>query len=455
MARGARPHARRPASKVLATFLVVGVVAVVGGGLLLETPKGRGALRRIVHGAPRPELPGHWNPVQARNASTLSDRERQERIRRLESLGYSGVSRHSGGDAGVTVLNESLAEPGLRFYVSGHAPEAVLMERDGRVVHTWTYDYADLVRDHPEEFQPPVPATGCWRRAHLLHDGSLLAIYEGHGLVKIDRESREVWGYPGHCHHDLDIAPDGTIAVLTREVRIEPRFHPEEPVLLDAVTFLDPEGRPLRRIELLDAFEHSPFADLLPVAPVSGDLFHTNTLEFLDGVLAEQSEAFRAGNVLISVRELDLLAVLDPRFGRIVWARRGPWKRQHEPTMLADGTLLLFDNLGQGGRSRVLEFDPFTMEPVWSYADGPATPLFSPTCGVARRLAGGNTLIVESDNGRAFEVTPDGALVWEFVNPYRAGAEGELIAAVMDMEVLSADASLDWLTDLPTRVSLR
>jgi hypothetical protein len=36
----------------------------------------------------------------------------------------------------------------------------------------------------------------------------------------------------------------------------------------------------------------------------------------------------------------------------------------------------------------------------------------------AQRLPNGNTLICEGDFGRLFEVTRDGELVWEFVNPY-------------------------------------
>ena len=35
----------------------------------------------------------------------------------------------------------------------------------------------------------------------------------------------------------------------------------------------------------------------------------------------------------------------------------------------------------------------------------------------AERLPNGNTLITESDKGRAFEVTHAGEVVWEFWNP--------------------------------------
>ena len=43
---------------------------------------------------------------------------------------------------------------------------------------------------------------------------------------------------------------------------------------------------------------------------------------------------------------------------------------------------------------------------------------FSELCGTCQRLPNGNTLITESTRGRAFEVTPDKEIVWEFVSPF-------------------------------------
>jgi hypothetical protein len=67
------------------------------------------------------------------------------------------------------------------------------------------------------------------------------------------------------------------------------------------------------------------------------------------------------------------------------------------------------------------------------------------------RLANGNTLITESEGGRLFEVTPEGEIVWEYLNPVRGGEDGELIAVVswgqridpaaLDPEFLDAPAS--------------
>jgi hypothetical protein len=38
--------------------------------------------------------------------------------------------------------------------------------------------------------------------------------------------------------------------------------------------------------------------------------------------------------------------------------------------------------------------------------------------GSAQRLPNGNTLITESAFGRVFEVTKEGEIVWDYVNPY-------------------------------------
>jgi hypothetical protein len=54
--------------------------------------------------------------------------------------------------------------------------------------------------------------------------------------------------------------------------------------------------------------------------------------------------------------------------------------------------------------------------------------------GYAQRLPNGNTLITESSFGRFFEVTKEGEIVWEYVNPffgkpffsrYRCGVESK------------------------------
>ena len=91
------------------------------------------------------------------------------------------------------------------------------------------------------------------------------------------------------------------------------------------------------------------------------------------------------------------------------------------------------------------EINPVTEQVVWSCpAKGGPDFLDSAKLGSVQRLANGNTLITESDYGRAFEITPDGATVWEFYNPHRAGDEGQFIATLMEVSRLPEDFGADW-----------
>jgi hypothetical protein len=357
-------------------------------------------------GDPPPGPPGKWRPVEA--------------------LPYLQGYRPAQDLPQVVERDPRAAFDGLNLYVSGHAAEAVLMDMRGRTLHRWRYPvrrlWPDLARD------PRMAKLEYWRRAWLFPNGDLLAIYEGLGLVKLDARSRVLWAYRGGIHHDLEVTADGTIWVLDREGR--------EGRLEDFVTAFDSSGRLRRRISILECFERSAYASLLRGMAHTGDLFHTNTLEVLDGRFAGRNPAFRKGNLLVSVLKLDAIAVLDPDRRTVVWARTGGWRRQHQPTFLDNGDLLLFDNLGAGpGRSRILEIDPETGRTVWQFGAG----LFSKTLGSCQRLPNGNTLITESENGRALEVTRDGRIVWEFHNPHRAGERDELVAVLFEMVRLPRD----------------
>lgn len=464
---------------IIVISALAAVVAAFAGGYALgdHKPNYVKALRQAaqrLRGDAAPDLPGQWSPAEAglgagapggglpvagasgdgQPDAGLTAHQKVE-VDKLLSLGYAAGSRPRPRHTGVTWHVPALAESGPLLLASGHAPEAALIDRDGEVLHRWHCDYARVRETDPGAFLAPQKddATGCWRRVHLFPDGGLLAIFEGRALVKLDRDSRLLWAYPGHCHHDLDVDEDGRIWVLTREAGLSDRLGEGEPVLLDYFTRLSPQGVVEARIALLAALEASPYASLLDKAPAGGDVFHTNTLERLDGSLAPLSPLFKRGNILTSIRELNAIAILDPDREAIVWALTGQWVKQHQPTLLPSGRILLFDNLGHYGRSKVVEVDPFTQEIVWSYEDGPEHSLFSRTCGAAQRLPGGNTLIVESDNGRALEVTPDGRIAWEYRNPQRAGRNGELIAAILDMTALPADFPLAWLQG--TRVAGR
>jgi outer membrane protein assembly factor BamB len=346
---------------------------------------------------------------------------------------------------GVTVHIPAKAYNGLTLYTSSHAQKAFLTGMDGEVVHEWqlplrnAWDAQSLGREpRPEGYLS-------WDDIQLYPNGDLLALYVGfgdtpwgYGIVKMNKNSEVIWRYPGYVHHDLEVAGDGKIYALTNAIRrnkIESFDQLRPPRIDDFVVVLSPEGKELKKVSVIDALLKSPYARMLRTTSwdINDDFLHANSIDVIDRERAAKLPFASEGQVLMSLRDIDALAVLDLEKEEVVWALQGSWHRQHDADLLPNGHILLFDNFGHygsGGMSRVIELDPVTQEIVWSYT-GDAEHVFqSDIRSGQQRLPNGNTLITESDGGRIFEVTAQGEVVWEYVNPVRGGDAGDLIAVV-------------------------
>lgn len=386
--------------------------------------------------------PGKWRRVRSPSAP-LTD-EQRALMAELEAIGYADGTREISGERVITVHDASRAQPGLNLWTSGHGAEAFLSTMAGEVVHRWAKPYAEVWEDEP--VRPGAKGVNHFRRVHLDEGGGLFAIFEGRGILALDRDSNLLWANQNGAHHDMEPLGEGRVAVLTRSSRMMPELSEKRPILEDRISILASDGSTERELSLIEAFERSPFKELWRAnrASPAGDLFHTNSLELLDGSAAHP--AFSAGRWLVSMREISILAVVDMSLGEVVWAHQGAFRAQHDATIVPGGNLLIFDNGGAGRRlSRVVELDlRDDGRESWLVAGSPTFPLWSATLGTAQRLPNRNTLITESDGGRAVEVTPEGEVVWEMYNPHRAGEDGSYIAALFEVKRIDP-AEVPWL----------
>jgi len=189
-----------------------------------------------------------------------------------------------------------------------------------------------------------------------------------------------------------------------------------------------------------------------------GDFFHTNCVSLLGPNRHYDAGDLRFDprNLICASRETSLMYIIERETGRIAW-QISPEQDEvdgmliglHHAHMIprglpGEGNILVFDNGGWSGYgrptalskdgtkiyrrdwSRVIEFDPVTMEVKWEF--GPEhlgasssfhrSHFYSPIVSSVQRLANGNTLITEGTEGRIMEVTPDHELVWEYLYPY-------------------------------------
>lgn len=350
-------------------------------------------------------------------------------IRKLGSLPYlEWVSAKEDMEKrGVVQYDPELALDGLNLYSSWTSPEANLIDMQGNVVHKWTQkiEGCDVWKDHVE----------------LCRNKDLMVLAVDKMLICLDWDSKVKWKKRMRVHHDIFIDEDKAIYVLAREDGIVYWHGMPVPIVHDYIAVLSPNGSIKKKIYLYDLvkdqvklprivklysgifrlreivkfFVHKIQVNWVCQHSLHFDIMHTNSIEVMD----KNIEGFcKKGDLLISMRNLNLVAVLDINKKEFVWTW-GPSEvsMQHDAQLLENGNVLIFDNGYDKRFSRIVEVNPLTKKIVWEYKSDPPEEFFSSLSGSSQRLSNGNTLIAESTKGRAFEITKDGKIVWDYYNP--------------------------------------
>lgn len=348
--------------------------------------------------------------------------------------------------AGVTIHDEESAQPGVTVMSGLWDREVGLSMRamDGTELHRWRVRASELGPLVPTELAAETPTQDwdIYLDAWVLYpNGDVVINFGGLSLFRLDRCSRVVWSLPYRTHHSLVPDEEGMIWASGRKrlmhetpsdrfPGLTPPFREETLVRVDPAN-----GRILREISLLEVIYRSEAETaLFPVGTGPGraetdDPLHLNHVEVLSPALAASFPQFAAGDLLVSLREPSLIMVIDGTTETIKWMRVGPWFGQHDPHFLPNGRISLFDNRdlvnadharrGVPPRtSRILTLDPAAGGVEIVFEGSNEQPFFTDAIGRHEYQPNGNVLITESWGGRALEVTPDGRIVWEFINRF-------------------------------------
>ncbi|MDR1134440.1 MAG: aryl-sulfate sulfotransferase, partial [Synergistaceae bacterium] len=341
-----------------------------------------------------------------------------------------------------------LGSPGARNPKYGFQDHKALLQVDfdGRVV--WKFDKNELIED-------PGETAGHIARQHhdYQREGSSAGYYAPGAEPRVDGGNTLIL-----VHRD---AKNGRISdkTLLDDRFIEVNWDGDIVWEWNAADHFDELGFDETAINVL-------FRNPSVVTNGLGDWLHVNSLSTLgpNKWYDAGDERFHPDNIIWDARNANILAVTSKKTGEIVW-RIGPDFRenqeveklgwiigQHHLHMIpaglpGEGNMLVFDNGGWGGygspggtskngqnaahrdHSRVIEFNPITLEVEWEYTainSGFADPFrfYSPYVSAAQRLPNGNTLITEGADGRIFEVTQDHRTVWEYINPHYSSSMG-------------------------------
>ncbi len=272
-----------------------------------------------------------------------------------------------------------------------------------------------------------------------LFRGEMYRLGEGYYLAGVNItgkyywNSSTIWEKNITVHHEIALSPYDTILIASKEIH---KYNGRK-VEFDLIIELSQDGEEISRWSTYENFYelkkfHEPSELDLPAIPVyvhidrnvtiiggDFDYYHLNSIQVLpETPIGKKDTRFQAGNWLLSFCYVNLIVILDKETKEIVWSwGTGELERQHSPIMLDNGNILIYDNGFNREYTRIIELDPVKKEIIWEYKSYPPESFFSSSRGYAQRLPNGNTLITDSESGRAFEITKNGKIVWEWFNP--------------------------------------
>jgi outer membrane protein assembly factor BamB len=322
---------------------------------------------------------------------------------------------------GLRAYDADRAFPGFTLFAPQSGGGIVyLIDLNGDVVHTWQMPYA------PGNYGYLTESGNLFYNGKTVEDSKRFISrqpWKGGAVLEADWSGQVLWEvrHPDHHHDGIQLRNGNVLLICLAQLPSE-------------IAAKVKGGMP--------GTEHNGeiYADYLVEMTTGGQIvWQWRTWEHLDpetdcitAVQERREEWTHAngvaelpnGDIVVSFRVISTVIIIDRKTGEITWKLGAPpLSGQHAPTPLPNGNLLLFDN---GPHrldhpmpfSRIIEVDLQTKQIVWRYQERRESDFFSPRISNAQRLPNGNTLICEGDFGRIFEVTTNGELVWEFVNPY-------------------------------------
>jgi hypothetical protein len=321
----------------------------------------------------------------------------------------------------VTIHDSKSAYEGYTLFAPHLGRDVWLINMKGRVVHHWKMEHLP-------------GGDGC-----LLPNGNLLRLNKtlkeplhffgsvANELVEIDWEGNIVWKHEDpYMHHDFFRLKNGN-TILNKHVLVPkkmisrikggiPGTELKEGMWDNGFQEITPDGKVVW--QWLGFKHQDPEIDVIcPLCP-------RTIWNYANGLYVTPE-----GDIIESCRHFNTISIIDKKTGKIKWRWGSPYElgHQHNPSLLNNGNILVFDNgfhrltsheVADENYSRVIEVNLKTNEIEWEYKDNNPQNFYSGICSSAERLPNGNTLICESSKGRIFEVTPDKEIVWEFFNPF-------------------------------------
>ena len=304
------------------------------------------------------------------------------------------------------------------FTIDGEVKNAALaLSPELEIVKVWV-----LTEDEIDGKEPRATHRKFIHGFDIMNDGSVIFSFDGGiSLQRFDRCGSRIWAVAGKFDHAVTLddseefvwtllhggGVDEVVKVATATGEIASRFS------MDDIIAANPT------IDILEIRKH----DNVDLGGNSrntsekwqSDQFHLNDVDPLPVSLADRFDGFEVGDLLVSARSLNLVFVVNPDTLEVKWWRIGATRRQHDPDWGRTGEITVYDNRMSRDYSRIVSIAPKSYRTKVVF-DGRVNNFYSRIRGKHQFTEAGNLIVTSSQQGRVFEIDPEGDVVLEIIN---------------------------------------
>tara|TARA_B100001142_G_scaffold295926_1_gene317238 strand:+ start:1454 stop:2761 length:1308 start_codon:yes stop_codon:yes gene_type:complete len=308
-------------------------------------------------------------------------------------------------DSNFSLNNKPSSKFGYFLFLKLDKNIPVLMNDPNNIVWKWNLDKFR----NPNKLIP----------YKLFDNGDIiLGKYETKGLYRLDKNGKIIWSKDYYNHHwisndDKYLYVPGTI-FLDNKKDLDNKIYDNSFIKnceashksrFGTVMIIDKDnGNLIKEISLIESFYKSVSSRNIieKFADNCMDTLHLNDARVLDDNKANHFINGKKGDILVSLRHLNMIALLDGITHDIKWYVQGKFSNQHSPRITKRGTLLVFDNYYENKRSRIVEIDIKSKE-ILGFYSGKNKNFFSNTRGRIQ-LLDDKIFIQSSDQGEIFQI---------------------------------------------------
>lgn len=337
----------------------------------------------------------------------------------------------------VPIIEPARMQQGLTLITAkARILKAAVIDASGEPVQEWAIDWKRLWPDATHLPQKDIPKRRPGTHIHgavLMPDGDLIFNFEHLGMMRLNPCNEVVWRLPYRTHHSIHKDNEGNLWASGQRdhIKLLPSVPNHKPPFIEpTIVKISPEGELLLEKSVMELLIDNGLRGLLHlqgmnsfITDTTGDTLHLNDVETFD--LAASDGVFAAGDVMISLRNINSVLIFDRD-----WTLKYHWiddfVRQHDPDFIDANRVSLYDNnligMPPGEQSSRILIRDFSDDTQITYFEGtPEQPFYSFIMGKHQWLDNGNVLISETTASRAFELDPQGDVVWEYYHRDEGG----------------------------------